>query len=41
MLAINEGLGFRPFKTFTVWQVPVERVKAALAGHTPPSTPRL
>jgi mycothiol synthase len=30
MLAINEALGFRPFRTDTVWQVPIERVNRAL-----------
>jgi mycothiol synthase len=31
MLAINEALGFRRFRTDTVWQVPIERVKRAIA----------
>jgi GNAT superfamily N-acetyltransferase len=32
MIAINEALGFRPFQTHKVWQVPIERVMRVLAG---------
>ena len=31
MLAINRALGFRPYRSETIWQVPTERVLAYLA----------
>lgn len=32
MLAVNTALGFRPYRSETHWQIPVERVLAYLAG---------
>jgi mycothiol synthase len=37
MLKINDAMGFRPYKEWTIWQVEVARVKAYLSGqyHSP------
>jgi GNAT superfamily N-acetyltransferase len=36
MLGINRALGFRPYASETVWQVPVERAEAYLRGTAAP-----
>jgi mycothiol synthase len=34
MLGINRQLGFKPFVSDYIWQVPVERVRAYLDGSS-------